>query len=88
MEKLAIKGGKPIRESTLSYGHQFIDEDDIITVVETLRGDWLTQGPKVDEFEKKVAEYCGAKYAVAVTSGTAALHAACAVAGILKVMKQ
>jgi UDP-4-amino-4,6-dideoxy-N-acetyl-beta-L-altrosamine transaminase len=84
MEKLAIKGGKPIRESTLSYGHQFIDEDDIITVVETLRGDWLTQGPKVDEFEKKVAEYCGAKYAVAVTSGTAALHAACAVAGISK----
>ena len=49
-----------------------------------LKGDWITQGPKVDEFEREIAEYCGAKYAVAVSSGTTALHAACAVAGISK----
>lgn len=70
------------KKSFIPYGHQWIDEEDIASVVEVLRSDWITQGPKVDEFEKKVAEYCGAKYAVAVSSGTAALHAACAVAGI------
>ena len=82
MARLAIEGGKPVRSKLLPYGHQWIDEADIAAVVEVLRSDWITQGPKVDEFEKKVAEYCGAKYAVAVSSGTAALHAACAVAGI------
>ena len=82
MERLAIDGGKPVRGELLPYSHQWIDEDDIASVVEVLRSDWLTQGPKVDEFERKVARYCGAKYAVAVSSGTAALHAACAVAGI------
>jgi perosamine synthetase len=82
MELPAIKGGKPVRSSMLPYGHQWIDEDDIAAVVEVLRSDWITQGPKIDEFERKVAEYCGAKYAVAMSSGTAALHAACSVAGI------
>ena len=82
MEQLAIKGGRPIRSNILPYGHQWIDDDDIASVIEVLKSDWITQGPKVDEFERKVAEYCGAKYAVAVSSGTAALHAACAVAGI------
>ena len=71
-------------KSFIPYGHQWIDDEDIASVVEVLRSDWITQGPKVDEFERKVAEYCGAKYAVAVSSGTAALHAACAVAGISK----
>src|SRR3989338_10997620 len=66
----------------LPYGRQWIDEDDIKAVVEVLRSDWLTKGPKVEEFEKAMAEYCGAKYAVAVSSGTAALHLACLVAGI------
>jgi len=66
----------------IPYGHQWIDDDDITAIVEVLKSDWITQGPKVDEFESKVAEYCGAGYAVAVSSGTAALHAACAVAGI------
>ena len=66
----------------LPYGRQWIDEDDIKAVVEVLRSDWLTQGPKVEEFEKAMAEYCGAKYAVVVSSGTAALHLACLVAGI------
>ena len=82
MERLAIDGGVPVRSKLLPYGHQWIGDDDIASVVEVLKSDWITQGPKVDEFETKVAEYCGAKYAVAVSSGTAALHAACAVAGI------
>jgi len=66
----------------LSYGHQAIGEEDIASVVEVLRSDWITQGPKVEEFEFAVADYCGAKYGVSFSSGTAALHAACAVAGI------
>ena len=66
----------------LPYGRQWIDEDDIAAVVETLRGDWLTQGPTVAEFERALAEYCGAKYAVAVSSGTAALHVAALAAGV------
>lgn len=82
MEQLAIKGGKPVRSNLLPYGHQWIDDEDIASVVRVLKTDWITQGPKVDEFERTVAEYCGAKYAVAVSSGTAALHAACSVAGI------
>lgn len=75
MELPAIEGGKPTRSSLLPYGHQWIDDEDISSVVEVLRGDWITQGPKVDEFERKIAEYCGAKYAVAMSSGTSALHA-------------
>jgi len=71
-------------KSYIPYGHQWIDDGDIASVVEVLKSDWITQGTKVDEFEKKVAEYCGAKYAVAVSNGTAALHAACAVAGIVE----
>jgi len=82
MVQLAIEGGVPVRSDFLPYGHQWLDEDDIASVVEVLRTNWITQGPKVDEFERKIAEYCGTKYAVAVSSGTAALHAACAVAGI------
>ena len=82
MKQLAIQGGAPVRSEFLPYGHQWIDEEDITAVAEVLRTDWITQGTKVEEFERKVAEYCGASYAVAVSSGTAALHAACAVAGI------
>jgi perosamine synthetase len=78
----AAKRGRPVRNKLLPYGHQWIDDEDTAAVIEVLKGDWITQGPKVDEFEKRVAEYCHAKYAVAVSSGTAALHAACAVAGI------
>ncbi len=78
----AIEGGAPVRDEFLPYGHQWIDDEDIASVVEVLKSDFITQGPKVEEFERKVAEYCGAEYAVAVSSGTAALHAACAVAGI------
>lgn len=60
----------------IPYGRQFIDDDDIKAVVEVLKSDWLTTGPKVQEFEQAVADYVGAKYAVAVSSGTAALHCA------------
>ncbi len=63
-------------------GKQHIDEDDIRAVIEVLRSDWLTQGPYIEKFERSLAEYCGAKYAVAVSSGTAALHLACLAAGI------
>jgi UDP-4-amino-4,6-dideoxy-N-acetyl-beta-L-altrosamine transaminase len=66
----------------IPYGRQWIDEDDIQAVVETLRSDYLTTGPKVEEFEQCVADYLGAKYAVAVSNGTAALHVACLAAGI------
>jgi UDP-4-amino-4,6-dideoxy-N-acetyl-beta-L-altrosamine transaminase len=70
------------KEKTIPYGHQWIDEKDIEEVVKVLKTGWITQGPKVEEFEKAVAKYCGVKYAVAVSSGTAALHAAYTVAGI------
>ena len=60
----------------IPYGRQCIDEDDINAVVKVLRSDWLTTGPKVAEFENAVAGYVGTKYAVAVSSGTAALHCA------------
>ena len=61
----------------IPYGRHYIDEDDIQSVVNVLRHGMLTQGPKVLEFEKKVANYVGAKYAVAVANGTAALHLTC-----------
>lgn len=82
MDKLAVFGGKPVRDTYLSYGKQTIDEFDINAVVDVLRSDYLTTGPYVKEFEDKVAEYVGAKYAVAVSNGTAALHMACFAAGI------
>jgi len=61
----------------IPYGKHYIDEDDIQSVVDVLRHGMLTQGPKIDEFENKVADYVGAKYAVAVANGTAALHLSC-----------
>jgi perosamine synthetase len=66
----------------IPYGRQTIEDDDIAAVVEALRGDWLTQGPRVAAFEAALAEVCGAPYAVAFSSGTAALHAACHAAGL------
>ncbi|AEH44328.1 UDP-4-keto-6-deoxy-N-acetylglucosamine 4-aminotransferase [Thermodesulfatator indicus DSM 15286] len=60
----------------IPYGKQYIDQDDIKAVEEVLKADFITQGPKVPEFEKKLAEYCDAKYAVVFNSGTSALHAA------------
>ncbi|MDE6433388.1 MAG: UDP-4-amino-4,6-dideoxy-N-acetyl-beta-L-altrosamine transaminase [Lachnospiraceae bacterium] len=66
----------------IPYGRQLVDEEDIQAVVDVLRSDYLTTGPKVAEFEQIVADYVGAKYAVAVSNGTAALHIACLAAGI------
>ena len=70
------------RESFLSYGQQWITDEDIEAVVDVLKSPFLTQGPKIQEFERKVADYVGAKYAVAFSNGTAALHGACFAAGI------
>jgi perosamine synthetase len=81
-EALAIHGGSPVRETLLPYGRQSIDESDIQAVVETLRSDWLTTGPKVADFEEAVAAWVGAKHAVSFSSGTAALHAAAFAAGL------
>ena len=66
----------------INYGKQTIDEDDIRAVTDTLKSDFLTTGPKVREFEEKIADYVGVKYAVAVSNGTAALHLACLAAGL------
>ncbi|WP_302199969.1 UDP-4-amino-4,6-dideoxy-N-acetyl-beta-L-altrosamine transaminase [uncultured Gemmiger sp.] len=82
MERLAIEGGYPVRGGKIYYGRQWIGEDDIRAVEEVLRSDYITCGPKVDEFEQELARYTGAKYAVAVSNGTAALHCACLAAGI------
>src|SRR5579864_5250673 len=81
-ETLAIDGGTPVRATLLPYGHQSIEEDDIQAVVDTLRSDWLTTGPKVGEFEEAFAARVGARYAVAYSSGTAALHGAAFAAGL------
>ncbi|EJL46878.1 MULTISPECIES: UDP-4-amino-4,6-dideoxy-N-acetyl-beta-L-altrosamine transaminase [Brevibacillus] len=81
-DKLAILGGGPVRDTYLSYGRQLITEEDIESVVVTLRSPFLTQGPKIKEFESQVAQTVGAKYAVAFSNGTAALHGACFAAGI------
>lgn len=83
-EKLAINGGIPVRDTFLQYGRQYIDEEDISKVVEVLKGDYLTTGPYVKNFEEALAKKVGAQYAVAVTSGTAALHCAVIAAGIEK----
>ena len=79
---LAIEGGTPVRDTLLPYGRQSIDEEDIQSVVDVLRSDWLTTGPKVAEFEEAFAVNVGAKYAVSFSSGTAALHGAAFTAGL------
>jgi len=66
----------------IPYGRQWIEQDDIDAVVDVLKSDYVTTGPAVEQFEKTVAKYVGAKYAVAIANGTAALHAACYAAGI------
>ncbi|MCY9665089.1 UDP-4-amino-4,6-dideoxy-N-acetyl-beta-L-altrosamine transaminase [Paenibacillus alginolyticus] len=80
--QLAILGGQSVRSTLLPYGRQWIDEADIETVIQTLKSPFLTQGPKIKEFEDSVAQYVGAKYAVSFSNGTAALHGACFAAGL------
>lgn len=82
MEKPAIEGGKPVRETPIYYGHQYIDEADIQAVVEVMKSDYLTCGPKIGELEKKLCALTGAKYAVVCANGTAALHMAALSAGV------
>lgn len=82
MERLAVLGGTPVRETPIFYGHQYIDDADIAAVENVLRSDYLTTGPQVGHLEQKLCELTGARFAVAVSNGTAALHAACYAAGI------
>ncbi len=82
MEKLAIDGGKPVRTDKIFYGRQWITEEDAEEVKKTLLSNYITCGPKVNEVEKMLCEYTGAKYAVVVSNCTSALHIAAAVAGI------
>ncbi len=82
MEKLAMYGGMPVRKNKIFYGHQYIDEADINAVVNVMKSDFLTCGPEIEKLEKKLCSLTGAKYAVVVSNGTAALHAACHAAGI------
>ncbi len=82
MEQLAIMGGTPVRTTPISYGKQYIDEDDVAAVVAALKEPALTCGPKIAQLENELCEITGAKYAVAVSNGTAALHIAAMAAGI------
>jgi perosamine synthetase len=82
LETLAIHGGKPVRDKLLPYGRQSLDDGDVQAVVEVLKSDWLTTGPKVAEFEERFAVRVGARYAISFSSGTAALHGAAFAAGL------
>lgn len=81
MEQLAIAGGAPVRETPIHYGRQYIDQADIEAVAEALRSPALTGGPRVEQLERRLCEVTQAKYAVAVSNGTAALHLAAMAAG-------
>ncbi|MEE9379274.1 MAG: UDP-4-amino-4,6-dideoxy-N-acetyl-beta-L-altrosamine transaminase [Candidatus Lokiarchaeia archaeon] len=74
MDKPAIEGGVPIRKDFLPYGTQYIDDNEINEVIDTLKSKWITTGPKMRLFEEKFKEFIRSKHAIAVNSGTAALH--------------
>lgn len=82
MEKPAVCGGKPVRDTKIFYGHQYLDQADYDAVLEVLKSDYLTCGPKITELEEKLCKLTGAKYAVVCSNGTAALHMAAMAAGI------
>ncbi len=81
-EKLALHGGISIRRTLLPYGRHEITEEDIAAVTAALRSDWITTGPRIEEFERAFAVRVGARHAVAFSSGTAALHGAAFAAGL------
>lgn len=81
-ERPAIAGGTPIRTRHLPYGRHHVTDDDVAAVLRTLRSDWLTTGPTIELFEQRIARWIGAAHVVSVSSGTAALHAACAAAHV------
>ena len=80
-EQLAIFGGTPVRKTKIFYGRQCIEQDDIEAVIATLTSDLISCGPKVEELEGKLCQITGAKHAVVVSNGTAALHLAALTAG-------
>lgn len=82
MEKPAAAGGRPVRDGKLFYGHQYIDEADIAAVVKVLRSDFLTCGPEINALEERLCRLTGAKHAIVVSNGTAALHMACQAVGV------
>ena len=82
IERLALHGGHPVRATFLPYGRQALEEDDVQAVLAVLRSDRLTTGPHVEAFERAMADAVGAPHAVALSSGTAALHAAMFAAGV------
>lgn len=79
---LAVNGGRPVRDTYLSYGRQYIDREDIDAVTQVLKSDFLTCGPMIEKAERKLCGVTGAKFCTLVSSGTAALHTACLAAGI------
>jgi perosamine synthetase len=81
-ERLALHGGTPVRRTPLPYGRHSLDAADIAAVAQALQEEWITTGPRVAEFERRLAARVGAVHAVAVSSGTAALHAAAFAAGL------
>ncbi|MCI9658776.1 MAG: UDP-4-amino-4,6-dideoxy-N-acetyl-beta-L-altrosamine transaminase [Lachnospiraceae bacterium] len=81
-ETLALFGGIPVFDQKIGYGRQSIDDADIQAVIDVLQSDFLTCGPKLEEVERKLCRITGAKYAVLISNGTAALHAACYAASI------
>jgi perosamine synthetase len=81
-ERLAMEGGEPLRATWLPFHRPCIEDDEIAEVVETLRGGWITTGPRAKRFEAEFAEYVGAKHAVAVNSATAAMHLALEAIGL------
>ena len=82
MDIPAIEGGAPVRDTKIFYGHQYIDEADVEAVCRVMRSEALTCGPMITELEKRLCALTGAKYAVACSNGTAALHMACQAAGV------
>ena len=82
MEKLAIHGGEPVRKEKIHYGRQYIDDADLAAVNAVLRSEMLTTGPAIEKLEGELCRLTGAKYAVSIANGTAALHAACFAAGV------
>ena len=82
MAELAVEGGMPVRKEKLYYGRQWLDEEDIQAVSETLKSDFITCGPKVAQAERALEKLTSARHAVVVSNGTAALHCACMAAGI------
>src|SRR3712207_4727237 len=81
-ELLALDGGTPVRDSWLPFHRPRIEDDEIAEVVDTLRGGWLTTGPRCKRLEQEVAAYVGARHAVALNSGTAAIHLALEAIGL------